>query len=140
MEYKILTLEFFEKMRTNGQIAIALRQLSSDLAIYKGLPRMSTWELVCEKMVDTDYGSDYFLRVAAELRRRGLADSEIEKMRMFAWHTAGWLNFEKMMGEWIGLDERDIRRALELQRRDNEITEQELQESLSFLRSHEGSP
>ena len=35
-------------------------------------------------------------------------------MRRFAWKTVGWLNYDKMMWEWGGLDEKDIEMALGL--------------------------
>jgi hypothetical protein len=48
----------------------------------------------------------------------GFGDEGIQDMRHFAWLTAGWLNFEKMLWDWCSLDETDIARAIEWQRKD----------------------
>jgi hypothetical protein len=132
-----LTDTFLEKMRTTVEIAVASPKLSLDLSQYAGLPKMSTWSLICEETVDTSHDNDYWMRVAAELKRRGITGGELEKMRMFAWRTAGWLNFERHVMEWISLDEEDIRRALVAQFQEGEITDREFCESLEFLSRYE---
>ena len=87
--------------------------------------QLSNWALICEEMVDTTRSDDYYEQVVAELRRRGLADLEIDEMRDFAWRTAGWLNFEKMLWDWCTLDEADIQLAIELQHQAGEISAEE---------------
>jgi hypothetical protein len=72
---------------------------------------MTTWEIVCEEMVDTQHPRIYFERAREELRKRGITDAEFTEMRRFAWLTAGWLNFEMMLWDWCGLDQQDIYRA-----------------------------
>jgi hypothetical protein len=132
-----LTPGFLENIRTHGEICKASAMLSTDLTQYEGMPKMSTWALICEEMVDTSHEIEHWLRVAAELKRRGIYGKELEEMRMFAWRTAGWLNFEKCLWNWIGLDGEDIRKALVYQFQTNEITEKELCQSLEFLSKYE---
>jgi len=36
-------------------------------------------------------------------------------MREFAWVTAGWLNYAKMVWDWANLDDTDIKRAINWQ-------------------------
>src|SRR5262249_8310773 len=84
--------------------------------------KMTTWEIVCEEMVDTQHPRIYFERAREELRRRGISDAEFVEMRRFAWLTAGWLNFEMMLWDWCGLDEQDIYRAIDWQFRDGWIS------------------
>jgi len=54
-------------------------------------------------------------------------------MRHFAWLTAGWLNFEKALWEWCNLDEGDIRRAIEWQRKDGLIDEKAAASMLEYV-------
>ena len=84
--------------------------------------KLSTWEIVCEEVLDTTHPLVYFERARMELRLRGISDDEIDEMRRFAWLTAGWLNFEKMLWDWCSLDERDIYRAIEWQYSDGWIS------------------
>ena len=77
--------------------------------------KFSTWTIICEEVLDTQFPRVYFERAREELHRRGITDAEITEMRRFAWLTAGWLNFECMLWDWCYLDERDIYRAIKLQ-------------------------
>jgi hypothetical protein len=43
-------------------------------------------------------------------------------MRRFAWLTAGWLNYEKMLWDWCSLDGKDVYRAIEWQYSDGWIS------------------
>ncbi len=92
--------------------------------------------MVCEEIVDTQYEPEYYERVVAELRRRGIGGEELVTMRMFAWNTAGWLNYEKMAWEWYSLGEKDIRKALELQRSENALTEKQFRAAMKYLSQH----
>ena len=78
--------------------------------------------LVCEEILDTEHDADSYDDILAELARRGFDDDQIDRMRGFAWETAGWLNYDKMLWEWCSLDEGDIRMALEFQLKDGIIT------------------
>ena len=128
-----ITQTFMDKIRTEGKLAKALTRLSTDLGQYEPLPRFSIWSLICEEILDTDENPLFYERVVAELKRRGINDDEIEQMRMFAWRTAGWLNYEKMVWEWVRLDESDIRRALDWQVKEGEISNLERLASLKYL-------
>jgi hypothetical protein len=94
---------------------------------------MTTWALVCEEVVDTEYSPQHYERVAAELFRRGVSRETLEEMRMFAWETAGWINFEKLLWDWCSLDERDIPMAIDWQFREGEINEDERRERVAYL-------
>ena len=54
-------------------------------------------------------------------------------MRAFAWQTAGWLNFDKMLWEWVSLDEDHIRMALDCQLKEGLITPEQHSERLSYI-------
>lgn len=77
--------------------------------------QFSTWEIICEEVLDTSHPRIYFERARMELYRRGIADDAYHKMRRIAWLTAGWLNFVKMLWDWCSLDESDIYRAIDWQ-------------------------
>jgi len=77
--------------------------------------QFSTWAIVCEEVLDTTFPRAYFDCVRAELRLRGISDDEYDELRRFAWLTAGWLNYEKMLWDWCHLDEIDMKRAIEWQ-------------------------
>ena len=132
-----ITEQFIANIRAEGKLAKALKRLSPDLAKYNPLPLLSTWSIVCEEILDTEQEPVFYERFAAELKRRDLNDEEIDNMRVFAWRTAGWLNYEKMVWEWGKLDEKDIRKALYWQVEDGEITDEERKESLKYLAKYE---
>jgi hypothetical protein len=57
-------------------------------------------------------------------------------MRVFAWQTAGWFNFEKMVWDWCSLDEKDILKAIEWQEKEGEITSAERKEFEAYLHKY----
>ncbi len=130
-----ITPDFLDRVRTTGALATAILRIKN-IDAYKPLSAMTTWSLVCEEMVDTEHEDSYYERVVAELMRRNLEPNEINEMRMFAWRTAGWLNFEKMVWDWCSLDESDIERAIEWQLKDREITQAEADLMLVYLNRH----
>ena len=65
-------------------------------------------------MLDTDHEPEGFDAVFAELVKRGFSFDEIDEMRVLAWKTAGWLNYDLMLWDWVHLDEKDMRKALDL--------------------------
>ncbi len=99
--------------------------------------KLSTWEIICEEMVDTQHSRVYFERAREELRRRGISEEEITEMRRFAWVTAGWLNFEKMLWDWVSLDEKDIYRAVDWQYSDGWITSEERDKRIVFAKKYD---
>lgn len=78
------------------------------------LSKMSNWTLICEEMLDTEFSHMYYTKCYEELLKRGKTKEEIFEMRKFAWMTAGWLNFEMILWDWVNLDEKDIRHAIKL--------------------------
>ncbi len=102
--------------------------------------KCSSWALICEEVLDTQHATDWYDDVVAELGRRGFRFEQIDAMRRFAWRTAGWLNYDKMMWEWCSLDENDVRRALDWQLREEIITRKQYDEGLLFIEHPAGIP
>jgi len=92
----------------------------------------STWAILCEEVLDTQFSREYFDNARKELQRRGLADAEIKEMRRFVWLTAGWLNFEQGLWDWTSLDEQDIYRAIKQQHAEGYITAEERDRRLGY--------
>ena len=120
-----ITDSFLARVREEGSLAMAAKRVGEAYENYQRLERLSTWALVCEEIVDTEYEKNYYDQVVAELGRRGIRGKELTDLRMFAWQTAGWLNFEKMLWDWCSLDEKDILSALDWLSKDGEITKAE---------------
>jgi hypothetical protein len=78
--------------------------------------------------------------VVAELLRRGITLGELDEMRLFAWETAGWLNFEKMVWDWCSVDEEDIQTALRWQVEQGEIDRAEADRRLAYLHKYITGP
>ena len=97
----------------------------------------STWSIVCEEVLDTEFPCVYFERAHEELKRRGITADEILEMRRFAWLTAGWLNYEMMLWNWCHLDERDICRAIEWQFSDGWISCAERDRRIEYAKRYE---
>ena len=95
--------------------------------------QLSTWALICEEILDTEREPEWYDDIVAELARRGLDDETVNRMRAFAWMTAGWLNYDMMLWEWVSLDEDDIVRALNMQRSRGLISPAQLAERLLFV-------
>ena len=88
------------------------------------------WNIVCEEVIDTDHDPGGYDAVFAELIRRGFTLEEIDEMRRIAWRTAGWLNYDLMLWDWVSLDEGDMREALELQLKKGKIKKDDFEEDL----------
>ena len=132
-----ITSRFLKKIRSDGQLAHALKRISaSPEKTYAPLTKMSTWELICEEVVDSEYKEEHYERVVAELLRRGITPAELEEMRVFAWETAGWLNYEKKLWDWTGMDEKDIRRAIDMQLESREIKSEEHARRIAYLEKY----
>jgi hypothetical protein len=98
--------------------------------------KISTWEIVCEEVLDTAHPRVYYDRARDELRHRGISDEEYDAMRRFAWLTAGWLNFEKMLWDWCSLNERDIYRAIDWQFSEGWISQAERDRCTEFAKRY----
>jgi hypothetical protein len=99
--------------------------------------KFSTWTIICEEVLDTQFARVYFDRARTELHRRGITDAEITDMRRFAWLTAGWLNFECGLWEWSNLDEEDIYRAIELQYSGGYISAEERARRTAYAKKYD---
>ncbi len=134
----MITDDFLQYIADEGALAKAARRLSrmkpADIA---RLTHRSTWSLVREEILDTEHSEEHYDRVVNELHCRGLTDPEIRDMRVFAWETAGWLNFEKMLWDWVSLTERDILLAINWLQKEGEITERESEEMRAFVKRYD---
>jgi hypothetical protein len=100
------------------------------------LSKMSNWTLVCEEILDTEFPPVYYQKCYDELLKRGKTADEIKEMREFAWMTAGWLNYAKMLWDWINLDETDIEQAVNWQFKGRAITVEQRDSMMLFLEKH----
>jgi hypothetical protein len=98
-------------------------------------PEYSTWEIVCQEILDTKMPNIYYKKCYEELAKRGYSDEQIHAMRKFAWLTAGWFNFEKMLMDWVSLSERDIITAINMQLEAKLINEGQKKAMVSFTES-----
>ena len=96
----------------------------------------STWEIVCQEVLDTEYSHVYYQSCYEELRRRGKSEHEIAEMRRLAWYTAGWLNCPMMLWDWVSLDETDMLRAIALLYDRNQISQEQRLEFENFIKLH----
>jgi hypothetical protein len=101
--------------------------------------RFSSWEIICEEVLDTTFPRAHHERAREELHRRGICNAEIEEMRRVAWLTAGWLNFEKMLWDWCSLSEADIYRAIRWQYREGCIVRSDRDRLIEFTRRYDDS-
>lgn len=136
-----ITEAFVDDVLRTGALTQAQARIKNGTAapLTEGYAEFGTWSLVCEEVLDTEEDPERYDRVVAELLRRGISLDEINQMRRFAWLTAGWLNYDRMLWEWCLLDERHIRKALELQLRDGLISVDQFAESMTYVDRYTGS-
>jgi hypothetical protein len=112
-----ITRRFLKKIAQDGRILDGLKALESlsaeDRAALPELPGLTSWECMLEEVLDTDHDPEYYARFANELLRRGYTQDDIQEMRLVAWETAGWFNFEMMAWDWCHLSESDMLLGLE---------------------------
>lgn len=132
----IVTPDFIEQMLRTGALAEAHCRMVDGNAQPRNRAqweKFTTWSLVCEEILDTEHSSDWYDDILAEFTRRGFNFEQVNNMRRFAWRTAGWLNYDKMLWEWVRLDEKDICTALAWQIRDGLISREQYEVDLLFL-------
>lgn len=114
-----VTRFFIRGIIRNGRLTEARQRFESGTAKPTdwALDKQSCWSLVCEEVLDTDHDPEGYDAVYAELRGRGFSADEIDSMRCLAWRTAGWLNYDMMLWEWVHLDESDMREGLKIKRK-----------------------
>ncbi|GBF44631.1 hypothetical protein LPTSP2_39340 [Leptospira ellinghausenii] len=98
--------------------------------------KLKNWQLICEEILDTEHSHIYYQKCFNELLNRGKSKDEILKMRKIAWLTVGWLNYVQMLWEWVDLDEKDIKIAIELQFNSSIINVNQKNELLDFIDLH----
>ena len=107
-----ITKSFLKKISKDGRILDGLRVLDSlsvdEIAALPSLPKLTSWECILEEVIDTDHDPEYYARFANELLKRGYSRDDISSMRLIAWETAGWFNFEMMAWDWCHLSESDM--------------------------------
>jgi hypothetical protein len=132
----IVTPDFVSRMIRSGPLAQACRRTRDGTARPRNKAqweKFSTWSLVCEEVLDTEHSDDWCDDIVAELGRRSFGFDQIDAMRRFAWTTAGWLNFDRVLWEWCSLDEKHIMQALYWQLREGIITRRKYEECLGFV-------
>jgi hypothetical protein len=95
--------------------------------------RVEIWNLICEEAVDTEHSYIYYTKVYEEILSRGISVKELNKARKFMWLTVGWLNFVKMLWDWVDLDENDIRMAIEMQYKEKIISKIEMEKMYDYI-------
>jgi hypothetical protein len=95
--------------------------------------KLSSWSLICEELLDTEPFPGLLKQYYDELIRRGYSDDKIQEMRHFAWLTAGWLNYEKMLWDWCHIDESDIKKAIEWQHKDGLIDSETMELMIEYV-------
>jgi hypothetical protein len=95
--------------------------------------KWTLWELICLDAIDTEHSHIYYTKAYLEALSRGLSASEYKRARKFMWLTAGWLNFELMMWDWVHLDENDIIKAINLQHEKGFINAKKKQTMLDYV-------
>jgi hypothetical protein len=132
----VVTPDFVRRIIRSGPIADAQARARDGMANPKNQAqwdKFTSWGLICEEILDTEHGPDWYDDILAELTRRGFSHDQIDRMRGFAWQTAGWLNYDKILWEWVYLDEADIRTALDFQLNDGVITAAQHADRLSYI-------
>ena len=130
-----VTTRFIEKIIRSGRLTEARHRCEKgEAAACSGnFDSQSCWSLVCEEVIDTDHNPSVYDAVYAELIRRGFQPDEIDTMRRLAWKTAGWMNYDMMVWDWVGLDEDDMRKALEWQLEKRKIRKDEHEIGLAAI-------
>ena len=131
---------FFKKffggnVMVNGSLAMAKARFEAGTAepAVRVYDKMSCWDLIGEEIIDTEHDPREYDAIYAELIERGFSLSEIDEMRAFGWRTLGWLNDEKMLWEWVSLNERDIIRALDWQLEEKKIDLSKHEQELAYM-------
>jgi hypothetical protein len=128
--------KFIEEQILSGPLVKARERTVAGTAQPKNVadwPKISTWMLVCEEILDTEHDQHWYDDIIAELGRRDFGDEDVDKLRAFAWRTAGWLNWAMCLWEWANLDARDINLALQLQLDKKLINQQQYDDSHVYM-------
>lgn len=136
--------KFLEKRENSGRLVDAMNLLEelseTDKASLPKLPKLSSWECVLEEVLDTDHEPTYYTRFVNELYCRGYTKNDINKMRVIAWETAGWMNYEMMAWDWCHLSESDMYTGLKDRYRKGDIDEKKYEEIKRLIEYYKSAP
>lgn len=139
-----ITTAFLKKIQQDGRLLEALERLDTlDENERAALPRLSglsSWECILEEVLDTDHEPPYYDRFVHELLCRGYSKGAIKEMRMVAWETAGWLNYEQLLWDWCGLNEKDMRLGLENRFKSGNITQERFEQLATAIERYRDMP
>ena len=88
----VVTPEFIEHLIRNGRLTEAKARADAGTAhpLHRLQPeKFTSWSLICEEVLDTECCPDWYDDILAELTQRGFKHDQIDRMRRFAWQTAG---------------------------------------------------
>ena len=109
---QFITKSFLRNISKSGRLLDAIEMLEKmddvQRSNLKRLEHLDNWECVLEEILDTDHETSYYVPFVNELAQRGMSNHEIKQMRMIAWETAGWFNFEMMAWDWCHLEMKDM--------------------------------
>ncbi|NQY68263.1 MAG: hypothetical protein HRT72_11160 [Flavobacteriales bacterium] len=135
-----ITTNFLLGIKSDGRLLEAMtniKTLSNDeLTQLPRLPKMGTWELVLEEVIDTDHDIEYYYRFINELHERNISDNTINEMRLVAWETAGWYNFEMMAWDWCSLNTDDMILGLNDRLKKENISQDQYQSLKQKIEKH----
>ncbi len=141
---EFINMKFLEKVATKGRLVDAMNLLDelseADKAFLPKLPELSSWECVLEEVIDTDHEPEYYTRFVNELFYRGYSKHDIQKMRLIAWETAGWLNYEMMVWDWCYLSESDMHKGLEARFKKEDISKEKYEEFNKLIELYKRAP
>jgi hypothetical protein len=133
----VISSLFSSDPHASGGLGKAAMRLALTGRKYPRRESLSTWSLVCEEILDTVLRDEDYEASVCELYARGITPAELREMRAFAWATAGWLNYDKMLWDWCHLDEKDILLALDWQLKDGVISRAEYERGVAYLERYQ---
>jgi len=134
--FSLLKKLFGKDTMTSGALAMAKTRFEAGTAkpVARIYDKMSCWDLIGEEIIDTEHPPEEYDAIYAELVGRGFTPSEIDEMRALGSRTLGWLNYEKMLWDWVSLNESDIIRALDLQLEEKKIDTLKYEQEMTYMR------
>lgn len=139
-----VTPAFLNTTKSHGRLLEAMDRLptlsDAELATLPHLAGLSSWECVLEEVLDTDHDPPYYDRFVHELFCRGYRREDILEMRMIAWETAGWLNYEMMLWDWCSLTEEDMTLGLKHRFESGNISQQRFEQLTAAIEQYRNPP
>ena len=117
---------------------ISFKEIERDKNMNFTFSKIPTWELISEEAVDTEHSHIYYTKIYSEILSRGISHDEYTIARKFMWLTSGWLNFELMLWNWVQLGEEDIKKAIEIQYKENMISKEKKERMHKYINKING--